>query len=434
MLTFVWSWTRHWLLRWAWGGVGWGCERSFAVEHAIDATLSMGWGGDVNVRLKLNTPLMLGWARGGVGMWTFVWSWTRHWCYAEHGVGWAGVGMLMFVWSWTRHWCYAEHGVGWGCERSFAVEHAIDATLSMGWGGVGMLTFVWSWTRHWCYAEHGVGWGCERSFAVEHAIAATLSMGWGGVGMLTFVWSWTRHWCSAEHGVGWGCERSFAVEHAIDATLSMGWGGVGMWNVRLKLNTPLMLRWAWGGMGMWTFVCSWRRHWCYAEHGVGWGGDVNVRLKLNTPLMLGWAWGGVGMWTFVWSWTRLFVSWPVEKTAQVYMHNDHWNWQGKKRSGFRVEGLPNARKMTFLKNIFTLRRLRNTERVVTFWPWWCAYTRDSAPGGMFIIYKWAIFIHFSVRYLFIMLIIYKWAIFMLFPVRYLFIMRDVYHLPSGELT
>ena len=45
----------------------------------------MGWGGDVNVRLKLNTPLMRRWAWGGVRMWTFVWSWTRHWCYAEHG-------------------------------------------------------------------------------------------------------------------------------------------------------------------------------------------------------------------------------------------------------------------------------------------------------------------------------------------------------------
>ena len=94
----------------------------------------------------------------------------------------------------------------------------------------------------------------------------------------------------------------------------MGWGGDV--NVRLQLNTPLMLRWACGGLGMLTFVWSWTRHWCYAEHGVGWvgwGGDVNVRLQLNTPLMLGWAWGGVGMWTFVWSWTRLFVSWPVEK-------------------------------------------------------------------------------------------------------------------------
>ena len=39
--------------------MGWGCERSFEVEHATDATLSMGWGGDVNVRLKLNMPLML---------------------------------------------------------------------------------------------------------------------------------------------------------------------------------------------------------------------------------------------------------------------------------------------------------------------------------------------------------------------------------------
>ena len=185
-----------------WGGVGWGCERSFEVEHAIDATLSMGWGGDVNVSFEvehaIDATLSMGW--GGVGMWTFVWSWTRHWCDAEHGVGWSGVGMWTFVWSWTRHWCYAEHGVGWGCERSFEVEHAIDATLIMGW-----------------------------------------------------------------HGVGWGCERSFEVEHAIDATLSMGWGGDV--NVRLKLNTPLMLRWAWGWVGMWTFRLKLNKPWCYAEHG-----------------------------------------------------------------------------------------------------------------------------------------------------------------------
>ena len=155
-----------------------------------------------------------------------------------------------------------------------------------------------------------MGWGgggdVKRSFEVEQAIDATLSMGWGGVGMLTFGWIWTRHWCYAEDGVGWGCERSFEVEHATDATLSMGWGGDV--NVRLKLNTPLMLRWAWGGVGMWTFVWSWTRHWCYAEHGVGWGGDVNVRLNLNTPLMLRWAWGGVGMWTFVWSSTCTMIT------------------------------------------------------------------------------------------------------------------------------
>ena len=47
--------------------MGWGCERSVEVEHATDATLSMGWGGDVNDRLKLNMPLMLRCAWGGVG-------------------------------------------------------------------------------------------------------------------------------------------------------------------------------------------------------------------------------------------------------------------------------------------------------------------------------------------------------------------------------
>ena len=124
------------------------------------------------------------------------------------GVGWGGVGMLTFGWSWTRHWCYAEHGVGWGCERSFEVEHAIDATLSMGWGGVGMLTFVWSWTRHWCYAEHGVGWGCERPFEVEHATDATLSMGR----------SWSIHSILAmEMGkrvVSWPVEKNSTGLHA----------------------------------------------------------------------------------------------------------------------------------------------------------------------------------------------------------------------------
>ena len=147
------------------------------------------------------------------------------------GVGWGVVGMLTFGWSWTRHWCYAEHVVGWGCECSFEVEHAIDATLSMGWGGV--------------------GWGGDVNVRLKLNTPLMLRWAWGGVGMLTFGWSWTRHWCYA-------------------ATLSMGWGG------------DVNVGWIW------------TRHWCYAEHGVGWGGDVNVRLKLNTPLMLRWAWGGVG--------------------------------------------------------------------------------------------------------------------------------------------
>ena len=67
-----------------------------------------------------------------------------------------------------------------------------------------------------------MGWRCERSVEVEHATAATLIMGWG-LG-----------------GVGWGCSRSLAFEHATHATLSIWWGGD--MNVRLKLNTPLLLR------------------------------------------------------------------------------------------------------------------------------------------------------------------------------------------------
>ena len=33
--------------------------------------------------------------------------------------------------------------MGWGCERSFEVEHAIDATLSVGWGGVQGFKSYW---------------------------------------------------------------------------------------------------------------------------------------------------------------------------------------------------------------------------------------------------------------------------------------------------
>ena len=219
--------------------------------------------------------------------------------------------------------------------------------------------------------------------------------------MLTFGWSWTRHWCYAEHGVGWGCERSFEVEHTTDATLSMGWGGDV--NVRLKLNTPLMLRWAWGG--------------------VGWGGDVNVRLKLNTLLMLRWAWGGVGMLTYIvcsryrfwgvyhnngchtsvdtvfdngndkveyirswqWRWENALCPDLLEKKNSTGLHAQ-WSLKlarQKKGPDFVWKGCQTQEK--WLKKKKTLRRPRNTERVVIFWQWWCAYTRDSAPGGIYKI-------------------------------------------------
>ena len=130
------------LLRWSWGGVGWGGDVNVRLKLNTPLLLrwswgGVGWGGDVNVRLQLNTPRMLRWACVGVEMWTFGWSWTRLCCYADHGVGWGGVGMLTFVCSWTRHACYAEHVLGWRCERSVEVEHVSAATLIMGWGGVG---------------------------------------------------------------------------------------------------------------------------------------------------------------------------------------------------------------------------------------------------------------------------------------------------------
>ena len=138
------------------------------------------------------------------------WSRTRPWCYAEHGVGWGGdVNVrlklntpLMLRWAWG--------GVGWGCWRSVEVEHATDATLSMGWGGVGMLTFGWSWTFHWCYAEHGVGWGGNVNVRLKLNTPLMLRWASGGVGWggdinvrlklnfpLMLRWAWG--------GVGWGC-------------------------------------------------------------------------------------------------------------------------------------------------------------------------------------------------------------------------------------
>ena len=244
MWTFGWSWTR--LCCYAEHVVGWRCERSVEVEHASAATLIMWWGGDVNVRLKLNTPLLLRWSSfavehathgtlsmwwgdvnvrlqlntplllrwacgGGVEMWTFGWSWTRLCCYADHGVGWGGDVNVRLQLNTPRM-------LRWACDGDVNVRLKLNTPLLLRWscGGVEMWTFGWSWL-------------------------------WGGVGMLTFVCSWTRHACYAEHVLGWRCERSVEVEHASAATLIMWWGGDV--NVRLKLNTPLLLRWSWGGVG-----------------------------------------------------------------------------------------------------------------------------------------------------------------------------------------
>ena len=93
---------------------------------------------------------------------------------------------------------------------------------------------------------------------------------------------------------------------------------------------------------------------------MGWGGDVNVRLKLNTPLMLRWACTG------------LHAQWSLKLARRKKVRISCGRVAKRKKNDI------------FFKTIFTLRRLRNTERVVIFWQWWCAYTRDSAPGGMYI--------------------------------------------------
>ena len=131
---------------------------------------------------------------------------------------------------------------------------------------------------------------------------------WGGVGC-DIIRQYCKTWC--------------------DATLRMGWGGVG-WGVISFVSTArhdAMLRYAWGGVGCdiirqhcktWCDATSILQDmmWCYATHGVGWGGvwyhssvlqdmmrcyathgvGLGVILFVSTArhgVMLRYAWGGV---------------------------------------------------------------------------------------------------------------------------------------------
>ena len=223
-----------------------------------------------------------------------------------------------------------------------------------------MWTFGWSWTRLCCYADHGVGWG--------------------GVGMLTFVCSWTRHACYADHGVGWRCERSVEVEHASAATLIMGWGGVGV--------------------GMLTFVCSWTRHAFYADHGVGWRCERSVEVEHASAATLIMGWGGVGMLTFV-SMPRsintfdpgngvgktlcVLTSWKKPQRSTCTMINE--SGKAKKVRNLCCKGCKIQEKWPFLGTCFSWTEGHETLKGLSFLSaGWCAYTRDSAPGGMFILW------------------------------------------------
>ena len=198
--------------------------------------------------------LMLRWWWGGVGwgMLTFVWTCWGSWCYADDGVGWGGA-------------CWRS------CELAEVLDATL--MMGWGGVGWGMLTFVWTCWGSWCYADDGMGWGGVGHVNVRVNLLrflmldATLMMGWGGVGwgMLTFVWTCWGSWCYGDDGVGWGGVGHVNVRVNLlrflmlrwwwgDATLMMGWGGVGHVNVRVNLLRFLMLRWWWSGVG-WGGAC-----------------------------------------------------------------------------------------------------------------------------------------------------------------------------------
>ena len=303
-----------WMLRYSWGGVGWGCvqvpstcTRWWCKRHECYATHGVVWVGlcsrSFNLHtLVMHTPWMLRYSWGGVG-WGCVhvpstctrWWCTRHECYATHGVVW-GEAVFTFLqlarWWCTRHECYATHGVVWGgavftfLQLAHAGDaHAMNATLLIGWCGVGL---------------------CSRSFNLHTLVMHTpwmLRYSWGGVGWgcvqvpsTCTRWWCTRHECYATHGVVWGgavvrfLQLAHAGDaHAMNATLLMGWCGWGCVHVPSTCT-----RW-------W---CT--RHECYATHGVVWGGAVFMFLQLahagdahamNATVLMGWC--GVAVFMFL---------------------------------------------------------------------------------------------------------------------------------------
>ena len=110
-----------WMLRYSWGGVGWGCvhvpstcTRWWCTRHECYAIHGVVWGGAVFMFLQL--------AHAG----------DAHAMNATVLMGWCGVAVFMFL-----QLAHAGHGVGVG----------------VGVGGVMLLTFNWSRTPTWCYAQ-----------------------------------------------------------------------------------------------------------------------------------------------------------------------------------------------------------------------------------------------------------------------------------------
>ena len=332
-----------WMLRYSWGGVG-GAVFTFLQlahagdAHAMNATLLMGWCGvrlcsrSFNLHtLVMHTPWMLRYSWGGVG-WGCVhvpstctrWWCTRHECYATHGVVWGGAvfTFLQLAHAGDAHAMNATLLMGWCgvrlCSGSFNLHTLVMHTpwmLRYSWGGVGCgcgqvpsTCTRWWCTRHECYATHGVVWVglCSRSFNLHTLVMHTpwmLRYSWGGVGWgcvqvpsTCTRWWCTRHECYATHGVVWGeavvrfLQLAHAGDaHAMNATLLMGWCGWGCVHVPSTCT-----RW-------W---CT--RHECYATHGVVWGGAVFMFLQLahagdahamNATVLMGWC--GVAVFMFL---------------------------------------------------------------------------------------------------------------------------------------
>ena len=271
-----------WMLRYSWGGVGWGCvqvpstcTRWWCTRHECYATHGVVWVGlcsrSFNLHtLVMHTPWMLRYSWGGVG-WGCVhvpstctrWWCTRHECYATHGVVWGGAvfTFLQLAHAGDAHAMNATLLMGWCgvglCSRSFNLHTLVMHTpwmLRYSWGGVGWgcvqvpsTCTRWWCTRHECYATHGVVWGeavvtfLQLAHAGDaHAMNATLLMGWCGWGCVHVPstctrWWCTRHECYATHGVVWGGAVFMFLQlahagdaHAMNATVLMGWCGVAV--------------------------------------------------------------------------------------------------------------------------------------------------------------------------------------------------------------
>ena len=281
-----------WMLRYSWGGVGWGCVQVpstctswWCTRHECYATHGVVWVGlcsrSFNLHtLVMHTPWMLRYSWGGVG-WGCVhvpstctrWWCTRHECYATHGVVW-GEAVFTFLqlarWWCTRHECYATHGVVWGgavftfLQLAHAGDaHAMNATLLMGWCGVGL---------------------CSRSFNLHTLVMHTpwmLRYSWGGVGWgcvqvpsTCTRWWCTRHECYATHGVVWGGAVFMFLQlahagdaHAMNATVLMGWCGVAVFMFLQVAHAGHGVGVGVGVGGVMLLTFNWSRTptWCYAQ-------------------------------------------------------------------------------------------------------------------------------------------------------------------------